>query len=91
MNSAFENLVNNRISGLQNVSSEYGNQIKYITTFSTKAMESLPDEYSKPKVIYPLPYEKAEAICDSPKRIITILKCWIILFIIRDYILICWN
>lgn len=69
MNAAFENVMNSGTSGLQKVSSDYSNQIKYISIFNTKEMGSLSDEYSKPKVIYPLPYEKAEAIYESGQLI----------------------
>ncbi|GAE37672.1 hypothetical protein JCM9157_4990 [Halalkalibacter akibai JCM 9157] len=69
MNSAFENVVNTGTSGLQKVSNDYSNQIKYIAVFSTKEIEPLSDDYSKPKVIYPLPYEKSEAIYENGQLI----------------------
>lgn len=69
MEAAFESLASEGISGLQNVSNEYQNQIKYIAVFNTTQVETLGTGYSKPKVIYPLPYEKAEVTYETGKLI----------------------
>lgn len=69
MKFAFENLASEGTSGLQKVSTDYQNKIKYIAAFSTTEMEPLAADYSKPKVIYPLPYEKAKATYENGKLI----------------------
>lgn len=65
MKAAFENLENEGTYGLQKVSTDYQNHIKYIAAFSTAEVEPLSVDYAKPKVIYPLPYEKASATYES--------------------------
>lgn len=69
MKAAFENLAGEGTSGLQKVSTDYQNQIKYIAAFSTTGLEPLSADYRKPKVIYPLPYEKAKATYENGQLI----------------------
>ena len=69
MKAAFENLASEGTSGLQKVSTDYQNQIKYIAAFSATEMEPLSADYSKPKVIYPLPYEKAKVTYENGQLI----------------------
>lgn len=69
MKVAFENLASEGTSGLQKVSTDYQYQIKYIAAFSTTEMEPLAAAYSKPKSIYPLPYEDAKATYENGQLI----------------------
>lgn len=69
MKVAFENLISEGTSGLKKVSTDYQNKIKYIAAFSATEMEPLPADYSMPKVIYPLPYEKAKATYENGQLI----------------------
>ena len=65
MEKAFTQLEKEGQAGLQEVSSEYGNYVKYIAVFKASDVEPLPEGFNKPKVRYPLPYEKALATYES--------------------------
>lgn len=69
MKVAFENLASEGTSGLKKVSTDYQNKIKYIAAFSATEMEPLSAHNSMPKVIYPLPYEKAKATYENGQLI----------------------
>ena len=69
MKSAFENLASEGTTGLQKISADYQNQIKYIAAFSATEVEPLAADFSKPKAIYPLPYEKAKVIYENGQLI----------------------
>jgi Putative zinc-finger len=69
MEAAFESLASEGTSGLQNVSIDYENQIKYIAVFDTPQMLALGTDFTKPTVIYPLPYERAKVIYENGKLI----------------------
>ena len=69
MKSAFENLASEGTTGLQKISADYQNQIKYIAAFSATEVEPLSADFSKPKAIYPLPYEKAKVIYENGQLI----------------------
>lgn len=69
MKSAFKNLTSEGTSGLQKISTDYQNQIKYIAAFSASEVEPLSTDFSKPKAIYPLPYEDAKATYENGQLI----------------------
>lgn len=69
MNAAFENFATDGASGLEKVSTDYQNRIKYIAVFNTADVEPLAKDYDKPKAIYPLPYERAKVIYESGQLI----------------------
>lgn len=73
MKVAFENLASEGTSGLQKVSIDYQNQIKYIAAFSVSEVEPLSADFSKPKVIYPLPYEDAKATYENGQLITEVI------------------
>lgn len=65
MNDAFESLASEGTLGLKNVSTNYEKQLKYLAVFSTTEMGELSNDFNRPKIIYPLPYEKAKAVYDN--------------------------
>lgn len=65
MNIAFEKFASEGTVGLEKVSTDYQNQIKYIAVFDVADVGPLGKDFSKPKVMYPLPYEKAVAVYES--------------------------
>lgn len=65
MNTAFEKLASEGTAGLEKVSTDYQNQIKYIAVFDVADIGPLGKDFSKPKVMYPLPYKKAVAVYES--------------------------
>ena len=70
MDDAFTQLEKEGQAGLQAVSSAYSNYVKYIAVFNASDVELLPDGFNKPKVKYPLPYEKALATYESGQFVI---------------------
>mgnify|MGYP003489666057 CR=1 FL=1 len=65
MEDAFNQLNQEGLAGLQAVSLEYGNYVKYIAVFKSADVDPLPEGFKKPKAIYPLPYEKALATYEN--------------------------
>ena len=65
MEDAFNQLNQEGIAGIQAVSLEYGNYVKYIAVFNSSDVAPLPEGFNKPKVKYPLPYENALATYES--------------------------
>lgn len=65
MDDAFTQIEKEGQAGLKAVSSEYSNYIKYLAVFNASDVDPLPAGYNKPKVLYPLPYEKALATYEN--------------------------
>lgn len=65
MNTAFEKFASEGTAGLEKVSTDYQNKIKYIAVFDAADVEPLAKDYAKPKAVYPLSYEKAIAVYES--------------------------
>lgn len=65
MNTSFEKISSEGATGLEKVSTDYQNKIKYIAVFDAADVEPLAKDYAKPKAIYPLPYEKAIAVYEN--------------------------
>ncbi len=65
MRDAFNRLEENGNHSLAEVSKHYNEKIKYLAVFKKAAVAVDQDLTLNPKIIYPLPYEKAEAVYEN--------------------------